>query len=132
MRLGNTDGGGAGQMGGLPFERTHAKGSFKVMTEGVAERLDADMILLVSSGNPGYKGKLTPLKWLAGEILHGAMRRSGRLQRKILFGRMRRSGRSRFQGRRSYQDHVFARAYTDIMSLRPSRRVRTPAWELIG
>ena len=50
----------------LAFERTQAKGSFKVMTDTVAERLDADIILPASSVKPEYKGKPTILKWLTG------------------------------------------------------------------
>ena len=50
----------------LAFERTQAKGSFKVMTDRVAERLDADIILPASSVKPEYKGKPTLLKWLTG------------------------------------------------------------------
>ena len=50
----------------LAFERTQAKGSFKVMTDKVAERLDADIILPASSVKPEYKGKPTLLKWLTG------------------------------------------------------------------
>ena len=39
----------------LAFERTQAKGSFKVMTDAVAERLDADIILPASSVKPEYQ-----------------------------------------------------------------------------
>ena len=50
----------------LAFERTQAKGSFKVMSDLVAETLDADIILPASSVKPEYKGKPTLLKWLTG------------------------------------------------------------------
>ena len=50
----------------LAFERTQAKGSFKVMSDMVAETLDADIILPASSVKPEYKGKPTLLKWLTG------------------------------------------------------------------
>ena len=50
----------------LAFERTQAKGSFKVMSDVVAETLDADIILPASSVKPEYKGKPTLLKWLTG------------------------------------------------------------------
>jgi hypothetical protein len=43
----------------LAFERTQAKGSFKVMTDRVAERLGVDIILPASSVRPEYKGKRT-------------------------------------------------------------------------
>ena len=36
------------------------------MTDRVAERLDADIILPASSVKPEYKGKPTLLKWLTG------------------------------------------------------------------
>ena len=36
------------------------------MTDKVAERLDADIILPASSAKPEYKGKPTLLKWLTG------------------------------------------------------------------
>jgi hypothetical protein len=36
------------------------------MTDKVAERLDADVILPASSVKPEYKGKPTLLKWLTG------------------------------------------------------------------
>jgi len=36
------------------------------MSDLVAERLDADIILPASSGKPEYKGKPTLLKWLTG------------------------------------------------------------------
>ena len=48
----------------LAFERTQAKGSFKVMTDAVARILDADMILPASSVKPEYKGKPAILRWL--------------------------------------------------------------------
>jgi len=48
----------------LAFERTQAKGSFKVMTDRVAERLDADIVLPESSVKPEYKGKPTLLNRL--------------------------------------------------------------------
>ena len=50
----------------LAFERTQAKGSFKVMPDAVAERLDADIILPVSSVKPEYKGKPAIIRWLTG------------------------------------------------------------------
>ena len=52
----------------LAFERTQAKGSFKVMTDKVAERLDADIILPASSvkpeyiADPGIPGQLPPCR----------------------------------------------------------------------
>src|SRR6267154_2309380 len=39
----------------LAFEKTQAKGSFKVMEEDVAELLDADIVLPESSVKPGLK-----------------------------------------------------------------------------
>jgi hypothetical protein len=36
------------------------------MTDKVAERLDADVILPASSVKPEYKGKPTLLRWLTG------------------------------------------------------------------
>jgi hypothetical protein len=36
------------------------------LTDRVAERLDADIVLLASSVKPEYKGKPTLLKWLTG------------------------------------------------------------------
>jgi hypothetical protein len=50
----------------LAFERTQAKGSFKVMSDLVAATLDADIILPASAVKPEYKGKPTLLKWLTG------------------------------------------------------------------
>jgi hypothetical protein len=38
------------------------------MTDRVAGRLDADIILPASSVKPEYKGKPTLLKWLTGEV----------------------------------------------------------------
>lgn len=40
----------------LAFDRTQAKGSFKTMTDEVAERLEADIILPKSSVKPRYQG----------------------------------------------------------------------------
>ena len=50
----------------LAFERTQAKGSFKVMTDAVARPLDADIILPASSVKPEYKGKPAFIRWLTG------------------------------------------------------------------
>jgi hypothetical protein len=84
-----------------------AKGSFKGMTDRVAERLDEDIILPASPVKPEYKGKPTLLKWPAGEIPHAAIQHSGALQAKIPHARQRRDGRIRFHGRRCYQDQLF-------------------------
>ena len=46
--------------------RPQAKGSFKVMTDKVAERLDADIILPASSGMPEHTGRPTRLNGLTG------------------------------------------------------------------
>jgi len=50
----------------LAFEKTQAKGSFKVMENDVAEKLEADIILPQSSLKPQYKGPSKLLRWLVG------------------------------------------------------------------
>lgn len=50
----------------LAFEKTQAKGSFKVMEDDVAEKLEADIILPQSSVKPEYKGPSRLLRWLIG------------------------------------------------------------------
>ena len=40
----------------LAFDKTQAKGSFKVMADEVAEKLEADIILPKSSVKPRYQG----------------------------------------------------------------------------
>jgi hypothetical protein len=50
----------------LAFEKTQAKGSFKVMEDDVAEKLEADIILPQSSLKPQYKGPSRLLRWLVG------------------------------------------------------------------
>lgn len=50
----------------LAFEKTQAKGSFKVMEDDVAEKLEADIILPQSSVKPEYKGPSKLLRWLVG------------------------------------------------------------------
>ncbi|MHB8656225.1 MAG: hypothetical protein ACYDA9_20400 [Terriglobia bacterium] len=42
----------------LAFDKTQAKGSFKVMADDVAEKLEADIILPKSAVKPEYKGSL--------------------------------------------------------------------------
>jgi hypothetical protein len=51
----------------LAFAQTQAKGSFKVMADEVADALDTDVILPVSSVKPEYKGPSKLLAWLTGE-----------------------------------------------------------------
>lgn len=51
----------------LAFAQTQAKGSFKVMADEVADALDTDVILPVSSVKPEYKGQSKLLAWLTGE-----------------------------------------------------------------
>ncbi|MBK7926010.1 MAG: hypothetical protein IPJ98_00535 [Bryobacterales bacterium] len=51
----------------LAFAQTQAKGSFKVMPDDVADALDTDVILPVSSVKPEYKGPSKLLAWLTGE-----------------------------------------------------------------
>jgi len=51
----------------LAFAQTQAKGSFKVMADEVADALDTDVILPVSSVKPEYKGPSKMLAWLTGE-----------------------------------------------------------------
>jgi hypothetical protein len=51
----------------LAFSQTQAKGSFKVMADEVADALDTDVILPVSSVKPEYKGPSKLLAWLTGE-----------------------------------------------------------------
>jgi hypothetical protein len=50
----------------LAFEKTQAKGSFKVMEDDTAERLEADIILPASSLKPEYKGPSKLVRWLTG------------------------------------------------------------------
>jgi hypothetical protein len=50
----------------LGFEKTQAKGGFKVMEDDVAEKLEADIILPQSSVKPEYKGPSRLLRWLIG------------------------------------------------------------------
>jgi len=52
----------------LSFEKTQAKGSFKVMEDDVAEKLDADVILPESSVKPEYKGTPRIIRWLTGSV----------------------------------------------------------------
>ncbi len=51
----------------LAFAQTQAKGSFKIMADEVADALDADVILPVSSVKPEYKGPSKLIAWLTGE-----------------------------------------------------------------
>lgn len=51
----------------LAFAQTQAKGSFKIMADEVADALDTDVILPVSSVKPEYKGPSKLLAWLTGE-----------------------------------------------------------------
>ena len=51
----------------VAFAQTQAKGSFKVMADEVADALDTDVILPVSSVKPEYKGPSKLLAWLTGE-----------------------------------------------------------------
>ncbi|HAX41811.1 MAG TPA: hypothetical protein PLF84_00270 [Bryobacteraceae bacterium] len=51
----------------LAFAQTQAKGSFKIMTDEVADALDTDVILPVSSVKPEYKGPSKLIAWLTGE-----------------------------------------------------------------
>jgi len=51
----------------LAFAQTQAKGSFKIMTDEVADTLDTDVILPVSSVKPEYKGPSKLIAWLTGE-----------------------------------------------------------------
>ncbi len=51
----------------LAFAQTQAKGSFKIMADDVADALDTDVILPVSSVKPEYKGPSKLLAWLTGE-----------------------------------------------------------------
>ena len=50
----------------LAFEKTQAKGSFKVMEDDCAERLEAEIILPQSSVKPEYKAAPKILRWLTG------------------------------------------------------------------
>ena len=50
----------------LAFEKTQAKGGFKVMEDDVAEKLEADIILPQSSVKPAYIGPSRLLRWLIG------------------------------------------------------------------
>jgi len=51
----------------LAFAQTQAKGSFKVMGDDVADALDTDIVLPVSSVKPEYKGPGKLIAWLTGE-----------------------------------------------------------------
>jgi hypothetical protein len=51
----------------LAFAQTQAKGSFKIMADEVADALDTDVILPVSSVKPEYKGPSKLVAWLTGE-----------------------------------------------------------------
>ncbi len=51
----------------LAFAQTQAKGSFKIMSDEVADTLDTDVILPVSSVKPEYKGPSKLIAWLTGE-----------------------------------------------------------------
>ena len=51
----------------LAFAQTQAKGSFKVMCDDVADALDTDIVLPVSSVKPEYKGPSKLVAWLTGE-----------------------------------------------------------------
>lgn len=51
----------------LAFAQTQAKGSFKIMPDEVADVLDTDVILPVSSVKPEYKGPSKLITWLTGE-----------------------------------------------------------------
>ena len=51
----------------LAFAQTQAKGSFKIMTDEVADALDTDVILPVSSVKPEYKGPSKVISWFIGE-----------------------------------------------------------------
>jgi hypothetical protein len=51
----------------LAFAQTQAKGSFKVMGDDVADALDTDVVLPVSSVKPEYKGPGKLIAWLTGE-----------------------------------------------------------------
>lgn len=51
----------------LAFAQTQAKGAFKIMTDEVADTLETDVILPVSSVKPEYKGPSKLITWLTGE-----------------------------------------------------------------
>ena len=51
----------------LAFSNTQAKGSFKIMADEVADALETDVILPVSSVKPEYKGPSKLIAWLTGE-----------------------------------------------------------------
>ena len=51
----------------LAFAQTQAKGSFKIMEDEVADALDTDVVLPVSSVKPEYKGPSKLIAWLTGE-----------------------------------------------------------------
>lgn len=51
----------------LAFDRTQAKGSFKVMEDDVADILAADIVLPKSAVKPALKGKLRLLQFLTGD-----------------------------------------------------------------
>src|SRR6185312_1406055 len=51
----------------LAFAETQAKGSFKIMTDEVADALDTDVVLPASSVKPEYKGPSKVISWFIGE-----------------------------------------------------------------
>ena len=51
----------------LAFAQTQAKGSFKIMPDEVADALETDVVLPVSSVKPEYKGPSKLIAWLTGE-----------------------------------------------------------------
>lgn len=51
----------------LAFSNTQAKGSFKVMSDEVADALDTDVVLPISSVKPEYKGPSKVIAWFTGE-----------------------------------------------------------------
>lgn len=50
----------------LAFEKTQAKGSFKIMEDNVAGALESDVILPVSSVKPEFQGPSRLMRWLVG------------------------------------------------------------------
>lgn len=51
----------------LAFAQTQAKGSIKVMGDDIADALDTDIVLPVSSVKPEYKGPSKLVAWFTGE-----------------------------------------------------------------
>ena len=51
----------------LAFAQTQAKGSFKIMPDEIADALETDVVLPVSSVKPEYKGPSKLIAWLTGE-----------------------------------------------------------------